>query len=514
MSAERPEALLRSALEKIVYFEARSEQLETEVRAAREDAERLRHELSSAAQREIDLRRQLAEAEVQLQRAHHDRHETGRLNDLLKRERAELLGKVLEAAQIHQSDGDPDQSAQVFDLASFISELRSEVVQLRERSQRAPGREAPVEEELVVATAPARALVAGASLRAVAPSAVESHARRFREEGRLSVSEVQAHALAQGHALQGRTEETLFGFSVRELSAPDAPARARAAERLRALAHPAAAPALATALHAERDPAAQVAMIQAFSGLARREGTHVLGPLTRSAEPDVRIAALKGLLLLSPEESAPHLTAAIRDPDPNVRRRASLLALSLRGDAALEVGQQAMGDDDPEVRTLAARVLAATFGERSRALLLFALDDRERKVRQAAADALERILGADVSFVVSLSEAQRKREIRRLASLPVDEAKVRTRLASRPQPAARAAPASPEPPAAPAPAPRLANEALGAAVLAEVRAAIRGCALAELARSLNVTAAQVEETADLLVARGQAVRRGHKLFVA
>ncbi|HET9451282.1 MAG TPA: wire protein, partial [Aggregicoccus sp.] len=58
MSDERPDALLKSALEKIVYFEARAEQLHSELASARTEAERLRGDLTQAGAREIGLRRE------------------------------------------------------------------------------------------------------------------------------------------------------------------------------------------------------------------------------------------------------------------------------------------------------------------------------------------------------------------------------------------------------------------------------------------------------------------------
>src|SRR5687768_9666471 len=101
---ERPDALLKSALEKIVYFEARSEQLVNDLKASRAEVERLKHDLGGAAQREIELRRKIAELEVRANRAHAEREELTRLNEALRAERADLLGKVLEASRIHGSD--------------------------------------------------------------------------------------------------------------------------------------------------------------------------------------------------------------------------------------------------------------------------------------------------------------------------------------------------------------------------------------------------------------------------
>ena len=49
MRDEHPESLLKSALEKIVYFEARSQQLYTDLAAAQGKIERLKEELGAAA---------------------------------------------------------------------------------------------------------------------------------------------------------------------------------------------------------------------------------------------------------------------------------------------------------------------------------------------------------------------------------------------------------------------------------------------------------------------------------
>ncbi len=360
------------------------------------------------------------------------------------------------------------------------------------------------------------------------------------DEGRLKVSEDEMSALSGSRAFGGRTEETLFGFSVRELSAPDTSARVRAAERLRALRHPAAAPALATALHAETEPQVQVALLQAFAEVASNDsGAPVVLPLLDGSTAEVRIAALKALLVLDPTQAAPHLSAAMKDADRSVRRRASLLALGLSGDAALGLGEQAVADADGEVRALGALVLGAGGGERARELLLGAMRDPDQKVRKSAAQSLSRILGEDVSGVVSLEEPQRRREVRRLATLPVRPVKasltapvVHREPAPAPPPAPAPAPTPVPAPVAPvaappsrpapvaaspvaeAPAMREVSEALCKAVSTELRAALRGKTLAELMSLTGEAQAAVEGACELLVARGQAVRRGMKFFVA
>jgi HEAT repeat protein len=327
------------------------------------------------------------------------------------------------------------------------------------------------------------------------------------------------------------TEETLFGFSIRELASKESVARQRAAERLKALGNPAASAALASALHAETDAEATVALLGAFAALAQSEGVPILAPHLRSEVPEIRIAALKALIALDPAQAGPHVAAAIKDGDRAVRRRASLLALGLSGTAALKLGEQAILDAEPEVRSLAALVLGASNGERARALLLEALGDRDAKVREAAAQSLSRILGQDVSAVVALDDPQRRREVRRIAALPADrtglvksylsfatqptvarQVEVIQRPGSGPVlgelPGGRAA--EPHVPLAPSEAPEL----LCSAIMSDIRCALRGCSLSDLTDSNKCTLNAAREACELLVARGQVVRRGLKYFAA
>ncbi|MBU8895932.1 HEAT repeat domain-containing protein [Corallococcus sp. M34] len=425
MSDERPDALLRSALEKIVYFEARAEQLHGELDGTREEIEHLKRELAEARQRDLEMRRELAELEVRTGRMQAERDELSRLNQALRLERDQLMGKLLDASRIHASGMSRDVDDELgFDLASFISQLRSEAIL---RGETAPVL-VPAAKGAAVPWGPVPDAVAPAPASgnaAVALSPVAREAQRLLQEGRLRVSAEQLAELSAHGGFAGSSDETLFGFSVRELSATDGAARVRAAERLKALAQPAAAPALAAALHAETDPAAQVALLQAFAGLCKEQGASVVSPLLSSPVPEVRIAALKAMLTLAPRDAAPHLAQAMKDPDRSVRRRASLLALGLEGETARRLGEEAIHDADTEVRSLAALALGAGAGENARVLLLGALDDAEPRVRKAAAQSLSRILGQDVSFVVALDDAHRRREIRRLATLPIRPVRAR-----------------------------------------------------------------------------------------
>ncbi len=574
MSQERPDALLRSALEKIVYFEARAQQLTNDLDQACSERERLRTDLAHASQREIDLRRVIAELEVRSSRAHAEREESANLAEALRRERAELLGKILEASRLNTDVSDP------FDLASFIAELRSEVLLRREHAQGAP-------HAMLVAAAPVTVEAAVAEK----PSHITNEAEALNLQGRLTVSKAELASLERAFPFAGRSEETLFGFSVRELTAPDASARARAAERLTALAHPAAAPALATALHAESDASVKVALLTALATLAKVEAIPVILPQLGAAAPEVRIAALKALLKLDPTQAGPHLAAAVKDPDAAVRRRASLLALGLHGPSALELGETAIRDENPDVRSLAALVLGASGMESARTWLMQAMRDPEVRVRRSASQALSRLLGQDVSQLVDLDEAQRRREVRRLSQVPSNPVKAKL-IASLPKVAAPVAPRSSAAPqvastslhapvghaatrhddvvaapvversAAPQVAPKrvvtdvaqvvetprplvvtqrapasasiavLAASARTAVavvdeasapvvqplvldgVMTELRAAIRGQPADVLAGALNTSLETVRAACAALMHQGHVVRRGHKYFVA
>lgn len=488
MSDEKPEALLKSALEKIVYFEARASQLSNDAEGSRGELERVKADLAAASQREIELRRVIAELEVRASRAHSEREETARVVDALRRERAELVGKMLDASRIHGID----QGVDGFDLSQFIATLRQEVLQQRDAK-----------------SAPSPAMTA---------NTVAGVASELKSQGRLQVTASDLASLTGAFEFPGRSEETLFGFSVRELSAPDPAARVRAAERLEALRHPAAAPALATALHGESEGSVQVALLSALSSLAKAEAAPVVAPLLTSALPDVRIAALKALIKVDSSAAGPHLAAATNDPDKAVRRRASLLALGLAGTEALDLGRQAIRDVDADVRALAALVLGASNAEVARPLLLDAMRDVDVRVRRAASQSLSRLLGKDVTSLVSLDDAHRRREVRRLNGVPVQV----------PQAVSKPVVVAPRPVVvAPAPAPVAARVAvvtqaavvapsaeLSTGVLRELRAAIRGRPLADLAAGLNASHDDVMRACGELMAQGQVVRRGIKYFVA
>ncbi|MGO9829446.1 MAG: HEAT repeat domain-containing protein [Myxococcaceae bacterium] len=552
MSDARAEALLKSALEKIVYFEARSGQLEGDAATARAEVDRLKAELGAAGGREIALRQQLAELEVALGRAHRDREELGRVVEALRAERTALLEQLLDAASIRGVLSNEDGS---FDLAAFISQLRGEVLAARGAPEAPPPAaaaalaEEPADDAVAFQAEVARQMAQGVwGEPSEAPVVVPSSARRLatgRQPEERAVLQLDADgaalagwapaaavrsappdaspttALAERLQAEGRLgsprlqrrpraplDDTLYGFSVRELSAPEVGARIRAAERLGALQERGAAAALAAALHAERDPRAVVADLEALRLLAGKEGAQVVEPFADASQPEVRIAALRALVALDASRAVPQLQRAARDADSSVRRRAALLALQLPREYAAELERQHSTDVDPEVRRVSALAAGASGGQQARGALLAALDDTSPEVRQAAARSLSRLLGVEVEGVAGLEGPPRRREIRRLSGLPVAPLSARASLAEprlRPERIRVAVLES---------VGRVGAEALCEPVLQELQSAMRGCTLAELVRLLAAPAEVIESACALLTARGQVVRRGMKLFVA
>src|SRR5512140_1590715 len=129
-----PEGILRSALEKIVFFECRVSQLESELGAARSTAERARGDAAEARRRELELTQSMAAERGAREDAQ------ARADDLLERvrllegERERLLSGLVERARVGGApggDGAPGPEEGGADLAGFIAELRAEIEALR-----------------------------------------------------------------------------------------------------------------------------------------------------------------------------------------------------------------------------------------------------------------------------------------------------------------------------------------------------------------------------------------------
>ena len=126
-----PGELLRSALEKIVFFECRVAQLESELGAARQVAERARADAAEARTRETEAAQALsAERETRAAQALRQEELTERVR-LLEAERERLMAGLVERARVGGApltEGAAAPEEGQADLASFIAELRATIV--------------------------------------------------------------------------------------------------------------------------------------------------------------------------------------------------------------------------------------------------------------------------------------------------------------------------------------------------------------------------------------------------
>jgi hypothetical protein len=109
-------------------------------------------------------------------------------------------------------------------------------------------------------------------------------------------------------------------------------------------------------------------------------------------------------------------------------------------------------------------------------------------------------------------------EARPVSPAPIAARPAAPARAAAPAPAPAAVKAAPAPTAAavkaaPLPPPQV-SEALCSAVADEIRVSIRGRTLSDLTASTGEPPSSVEQACELLIARGQVVRRGQKYFAA
>ncbi|HET9596980.1 MAG TPA: PBS lyase, partial [Anaeromyxobacteraceae bacterium] len=140
----KPEELLRSALEKVIFFECRVASMESELEQARASAARAREEAGSARRREGELESLLAQARGELAVAAAQAAELSERVRLLEAERERFLSGMVESARVAGAPtvegGEPSSEA---DLAGFIAELRAENETLRAWKREAEARLAP-----------------------------------------------------------------------------------------------------------------------------------------------------------------------------------------------------------------------------------------------------------------------------------------------------------------------------------------------------------------------------------
>jgi HEAT repeat protein len=345
--------LLRAALEKVVFFEWRVAELSAQVVHAEERAAAAMRDAAKAAEdRSIaEQRARMAES-----RANSAETERARMSALLAasrmepaadRERISELETSLAEARTEISRQREERERWLSDmvaqaraggegpaaLADFISELRGEVISLRERlrheetDQPAGAVRSSEEPTVPIARPHATAEVLPPPDLAALPSPLPS-----REPSR------------KGSAARALSEQSL-----RQLSSTDPERRAQAARHLAAVPEPAAAPDLAAALARERDPRVRGALAVALVACGAEGAAGLVAELQGRSEPAVvRLAALDALCSAGPERARAALETAARDESPAIRRRAAMLALTTEG--ADEIAAALARDTDSSVR--------------------------------------------------------------------------------------------------------------------------------------------------------------------
>jgi HEAT repeat protein len=519
-----PGELLRSALEKIVFFECRVAQLEAELAAARQVAERARADAAVARTREAEAAHALAaERELRAALSLSEADATERVR-LLEAERERLMAGLVERARLTgapAADGTPGPEEGAADLAGFISEMRGELEALREWK------------EAQLAGRPPAPL---AARPAAAPHAsVDVLAGGFSAGGRTGLTPVdtaQLKAFLTTHA-----DQVLWERAMADLSAPEVASRLRAIRQLEALGARAAAPLLATALGRETEGAVKVELLRALARFAEPFAAGLAARELSDPRPEVRSEALQALAAVAEHEAAPHLLRGLGDRSPLVRRRAAVLLGTACGEQVEAALVAALRDADAGVARTAAAALGGRGGDEvQRALARWTA---ARKVRQAAeagagpadgpSEAARRIAArlAEGAAPVAAKAAPGSTASPTVASaapvrpvspgsspLPAGERAAPRGPASAPARAARAAVAVLE--AAPEPAPQPAGPAgaaLEEAVRLEVRGALRGLGTDDLVRATGAPRARVEAALEVLAVRGAVTLRNTRWWM-
>jgi HEAT repeat protein len=382
-----PEELLRSALEKIVFFECRVSQLESELQAARTVAERARGDAAGSRRREVELEQAAAAERGARADAEARCDELAERVRLLEAERERLLAGLVERARVGGapgSDGAPGPDEGGADLAGFIAELRAEIVALRAWKAAAEGQGYRAE---IGAAAPA-------ARAGQPPESVPALAGRFEAEGRVGLTSRDADRMKD--LLATRADRVLYERSMDDLRAADPRARLRAVRALEALGSKAAAPLLAAALGREEEEGVKAAILSALAHFKEPFAAELAAHALADARPAVRVAALEALAAVAEGAAEERLAGALSDASPLVRRRAALLlgfSPSERAEAALSV---ALGDPDRGVARAAAAALSGRPTARAQGALARALEHPHESVRRAAAGALARVAGEEI----------------------------------------------------------------------------------------------------------------------
>ncbi|MFL5309993.1 MAG: HEAT repeat domain-containing protein [Myxococcales bacterium] len=404
--------LLRAAMEKVVFFEWRLGEMAAELAAAQSRASAAELERARVAQQRSEAER---EADAARQHVHALEAERERLSSLLARPphlaaesaaaQAERARAAALAAELAEARGEIERQRAERDrwlderlsqalgsgdsegsLASFISELRGEVIALRERQKqcdellRQAGIVAPAaasrppppiaprrdlfEEARALWTQSRRAAPAdsGDTIRNSGADSGDT-IRNSVHGGRVAYGVPGSHGGRVAYGVPGSdgvpgsrgprggaAATALAEQCLRGLSARDPARREQAARHLAAMPVPAAAPALASALAAESDIRARSQMAVALVACGGPAAVDLVAELQSDPEPLVRLSALDGLCSLA-DRAAAALETASRDPSPAVRRRAAAISFALGSE---EIRARFAMDADGSVREAAS----------------------------------------------------------------------------------------------------------------------------------------------------------------
>jgi HEAT repeat protein len=557
-----PEELLRSALEKIVYFECRVSQLEKELEAARAVAERARADAAVGRRRDVELSQEAVAERGARADAVARAEELAERVRLLEGERERLLSGLVDRARVAGapgSSGGPAAEEGGADLAGFIAELRAEIVALR-------GWKAAAEAQ---GFRGAGQLPAPPRVDPAEP--VARVANRFDAAGRVGLNGRDVDQMKG--LLATRADRVLYERALDDLRAPDARVRVRAVRTLEALGSKAAAPLLAAALGREADAEVKAAVLGALGRFQEPFAAELAARALEDARPAVRVAAIDALAAVAQGAAEERLAAALRDPSPLVRRRAALHLGFAPGDRAEASLAAALGDPDRGVARAAAAALSGRPTARAQGALARALEHPDASVRRAAGQVLGRIAGEVVDtegpaparraaarriaerlarmdgaairdaviagataparpstgsgraekgpLVVSLSNHERAATATATATSKTTASGTSTATAARPSTSSgradHAVPARPAPARAAVAvlvqqAAVAAGDDLEDAILGEVRAALRGCTPETLATALGQPLQRIAQTLAALSGRGALVLRGTRWF--
>ncbi|MFM2152076.1 MAG: hypothetical protein RL199_511 [Pseudomonadota bacterium] len=401
--AEDPQALLATALEKLLFLESRLEASEAARAESAALVERQREVVRMSRARLGEWQRRAVAAEAAVAGAERDalelRLELARLRDELRdapgeetlaerlavaearaerwaREREAWLDRMIALERLRGGGAEGDE----LDLGAFIAELRAELLALRRGEERRP---------LTVSERPpspdVAALVAGSPQPPATLTGILDGLRLPRPHrtlllacgGDLDSALASRRLRAVERLLEARLPLLAPLVSGRLAVEPDARVRA-AMVRYVALASPEVARAVLSRMRADDDARVRAAAVDALAAIDPGEATLSLG----DAAAAVRRRALERLPRTP--EAVDHLADALHDPDPTVRRvalltlsghdsaaaRAALEAAAEFHEASLSaIARAALGRTAPQVPPLEDEPLVAAIVEELRSTL-------------------------------------------------------------------------------------------------------------------------------------------------